>query len=139
MNKRKPKVFEFMAGGSFPFYILFTVNMKPKEIRERLKSESDEDWVKAFDASDDFFDGSWAIVMEREVNGIYHYFLSLHKGFRFSNDYDYCKLAHEIVHICQFALPKFMNRDVETESEAYTHTCIMDRCLEIMRAASKEK
>lgn len=139
MAKKKVKIFQFIRGGSFPFDILFTVNMKPIEIREKLKAECGEDWIQAFDCTDDFFDGSWGVAMERSVDGYYHYFLSLHKGFKFSSPYDYCKLAHEVLHLCQFALPKFINRDLEFEAEAYTHTHIMDMCLDIMKSAGKDK
>lgn len=128
----------FIKGGSFPFEICFTVNMSVKEVRKRLEDGShDEDWAKAFDCDDSFFNGSWGISLERKVGDFYYYFLSLHNGFRFSSDYDYCKLAHEVLHICQFALPKFMDRDVEFEAEAYTHTHIMDTCLDIMRTVNK--
>ena len=41
------------------------------------------------------------------------------------NPYNIVTLAHEVLHLCQEYLPKFLDRDEEHEAEAYFHTHIM--------------
>jgi hypothetical protein len=36
-------------------------------------------------------------------------------------------LCHEVLHLCQEFLPKFLNRDVEKEAEAYFHSHIVEK------------
>jgi len=60
------------------------------------------------------------------------FYIILTEEFDFS-DYAYCKLAHEVLHICQFILPDILNRDREYECEAYLHTHIMMQCLNQIR------
>lgn len=61
------------------------------------------------------------------------YYIVLKKKFKFT-DYDYCILAHEILHICQFFLPQVLDREREIEAECYLHTHLMSQCLKVLRS-----
>ncbi|MBL8000181.1 MAG: hypothetical protein JNL32_16280, partial [Candidatus Kapabacteria bacterium] len=51
-------------------------------------------------------------------------FIVLPNGFK-GTKVDWCALAHECVHICQFILSNMLDRDKEVECEAYFHTYLM--------------
>lgn len=57
------------------------------------------------------------------------------REFDFSEDDDFCLLAHEVLHVCQFWLSIVMGDGRENEGEAYFHSHIMRQALEAMRAA----
>lgn len=66
-------------------------------------------------------------------------YIMLYDGFNFAKDYDYCALAHEVLHLLQFALPRFgIDMHKETESTAYIHTHVMSECLEVLRQHTKK-
>jgi hypothetical protein len=66
-------------------------------------------------------------------------YIFLYDGFNFNKDYDYCALAHEVLHLLQFALPRFgIDMHKETESSAYLHTHVMSECLEALRQNIKK-
>lgn len=66
-------------------------------------------------------------------------YIFLYDGFNFTKDYDYCALAHEIIHLLQFNLPRFgIDMHKETESSAYIHTHVMSECLEALRSQTKK-
>ena len=48
-------------------------------------------------------------------------------------DYDFIRLAHEILHICQFYLKDVLDRNKEIEAEAYLHTHLMTQCIQLLR------
>jgi len=65
-------------------------------------------------------------------------YIFLYDGFNFTKDYDYCALAHEIIHLLQFNLPRYgIDMHKETESTAYLHTHVMSECLEALRKHTK--
>lgn len=72
-------------------------------------------------------------VLEHPKHGkkICHFIL-IFDDFKFTDD-EMCKLAHEVLHICQFYLPDVLNRDKEIEAEAYLHTHLMSQCLKLLR------
>lgn len=77
-----------------------------KEWRDVVNNEVDLEYTKeCFDL------GAWTAMM-RMHNGRTYFFLILTTPFDFS-DYAMVKLAHEIVHLCQFRLRKILDRDVE--------------------------
>jgi len=47
-------------------------------------------------------------------------------------DEDYCRLAHELIHLGQFYLSNVLDRNVEIEAEAYFHTYMMMQVLEVL-------
>ncbi len=53
------------------------------------------------------------------------YMICLKKGFDPTNPEDMITLSHEVLHLCQNFLSKFLNRDEEQEAEAYFHSHIM--------------
>ena len=60
------------------------------------------------------------------------YYLILSKPFDFS-DQAYITLAHECLHVVQYALVPILNRDNEAEAEAYLHSHLMAQCLKAFR------
>lgn len=42
-------------------------------------------------------------------------------------------LAHEILHLCQEYLPLYFERDIEHEAEAYFHSFVMDRIIQLFQ------
>ena len=98
-----------------------------KEAIERI--EPGDEWIEPLkDISEENFKGTQGSCHFREVNGIKYYFIFLHKGFDGKPD-SYVTLSHEILHLCQFLLPDFIDRNVEVEAEAYFHSHIMSQCL----------
>jgi len=57
--------------------------------------------------------------------------ISLTTGFK-KCDFDYTRVAHEVLHLCQFYLPDLLDRDTEVEAEAYFHTHIMGQILNVI-------
>jgi putative lipase involved disintegration of autophagic bodies len=57
--------------------------------------------------------------------------LVLKKELDFKNPYNVITVAHELLHLCQEFLPTFFNRDIEHEAEAYFHTYIMTKIIEL--------
>lgn len=78
------------------------------------------------------------VVMKRTHSGRTYFYLVINADFKFT-DYCYCKLAHEITHLCQFYLPDVLNRNQEWEAEAYLHTHLMEQALVHLRKFTKRK
>lgn len=104
--------------------ICLTVNLPYDRIIKHLKGE----WLEGFcfkgTAKECLENGSW---LARIVNIESRKYLYIHipQKVNLKNPDHMVKLAHEVLHICQFYLPSFLNRDMEYEAEAYTHTYIM--------------
>lgn len=69
----------------------------------------------------------------RLIDWLKTFFFIIIPRFDFDDDDCFVKLAHEIVHICQFFLPDVLNRNTEIECEAYLHTHIMRQALKKLR------
>lgn len=123
--------------GIFHGATMFVIGGTAKEAVEKL--EPDNEWIEPLkDVSDENFQNTNGVCSFREVNGVKYYFIFLHKGFDHKPE-SYVTLSHEILHLCQFLLPDFINRDVEHEAEAYFHSHIMSQCLECIEEYNKPK
>jgi len=134
------KTIQFLNTGIFSATILFSCGYTYDELSKFLKRRKAEDWhLGISDASDiQLIKNSFAVGMERRIcnnktgDEKILYYLYIRDSFTFT-DYEYCVLAHEIIHILQFMLPRLLDRNIEIEAEAYTHTHIMKQCLEHLR------
>jgi hypothetical protein len=124
--------------GIFPGYVLFCYNMEHKQILKELTKKKADTWEYAIRNDGLFFDSPIWAAMFREVMSIKTkkkvklYYIVVPTEFNFT-DYDYCRLAHEVLHICQFYLSDILNREQEKEAEAYLHTYLMLECLKVIR------
>lgn len=140
MGKKKTiKVLDWLNTGIFPASILFSSGFSFKELCEELKAQNAVDWLEGISGDEEKFTnanvaGFAAQRVLRRKDGKTKSFLYLifPREFNFT-DREYCILAHEILHICQFYLPDLLDRDSETEAEAYLHTHIMEQCLTVLR------
>jgi hypothetical protein len=57
--------------------------------------------------------------------------LILKKSLDFKNPNAVITVAHEVLHLCQEFLPTYLDRDEEHEAEAYFHTYIMKRIIDL--------
>jgi hypothetical protein len=120
--------------------IMFMSGFKFQEVIDHLKTLDDsEEWIEALSSpgEEEFFTESYMAAslrtVEKEGKSRKYFFIWTRDVFQFT-DYEYCALAHEVVHICQFLLPTHCDRNKETEFEAYTHTYIMEECLKAIRS-----
>ena len=134
------KTIQFLNTGIFSATILFSCGYSYDELAKFLKKRKADDWLAGISVPDDIelIKKSFGLAMKREVynkkSGVEKtfFYLYLRDSFTFT-DYEYCVLAHEIIHILQFMLPCLLDRNTEIEAEAYTHTHIMKQCLEHLR------
>lgn len=138
VNKpKKVDIISWINTGIFPATIMFVQGFTYEKVVAYLKKEKAEVWQLAFeDCKDVAATGCWFAskrTLDHKANGKrVCYFIVINGYFDFS-DYDYCRLAHEVLHICQYMMPDFLNRMQEHEAEAYTHTHIMQQCLKKIR------
>ena len=71
---------------------------------------------------------------ERHAKDLYYIIFT--EPFIFT-DYSYSILAHEVLHCTQFLLEPILDIKKEYEAFAYTHTFIMDKCMELIRGNKK--
>jgi len=57
--------------------------------------------------------------------------LILRKSLDFKNPDAVITVAHEVLHLCQEFLPRYLDRDEEHEAEAYFHSYIMKRIIDL--------
>lgn len=136
--KKTPKTLWWLDTGIFPAKVLFIHKFSYEETKRLLKNKKANGWLDAFHyaiGAHPSETGNWAsmIIMEtkKTKEKITYFFIRI-PNFQFT-DYDYCKLAHEVLHICQFFLPDVLNRNKEYEAECYLHTHLMQQCLKAMR------
>ena len=118
---------------------MFSAGFSHKEIAQLLKRKKATDWLVGISNESDInlINNNWCclkreLVRSKTNETKTYFYINLNNCFEFT-DYDYCKLAHEITHLCQFFLPDVLDRTKEIEAEAYFHTHIMQQCLKILR------
>lgn len=139
------KGFKFLNNGCYPGTVLFSFGNSYDEIMYYLKHlpEDFQGWNISLSEDRDLIQGGTFFALRRSVeerddqtgeyfNKRIFFFLIITGEFDFS-DYAFCKLAHEVVHLCQFFLPDVLDRDVENEAEAYYHTHIMKQAIDELR------
>lgn len=126
----------------FPVTIMLSCGFSYDEIFKQLKGKKDlGGWLTALQDDKDLIDNGHYLALRRAYTNtgkdkIVNFYIIIRPAFTFT-DYEFVKLAHEVVHICQFMLPDFLDRDKEHECEAYVHTAIMNECLEILRGKKR--
>ncbi len=124
--------------GSYPGHTVFMLGFSFDEVKKILKKKKANDWLDAFThaSQQNTGTGCWASHTTLEftkTKEVKHYFFIYLPSFDFS-DYAYCKLAHEVLHICQFYLPDILDRNKENEAECYLHTHLMQQSLNAIRS-----
>ncbi len=139
-KKRKPFI-KFLNHGCYHGATMFCFGYNHSEIINNLEamSEFEDDWISPIrDDEKEIDDNSLnAMCLKRTIedteNGeVKHFHYIIIKKFDFSPA-NYITLAHEIVHLCQFYLPDFLDRDREVEAEAYFHSHMMRQCLDLLK------
>ena len=135
MVKKAVRCLDF---GIFPGYVSLVYNYKHKELVKAYKDLKADLWLAGIeDDHKDIDSGDWMALAREVVNSktgkkTKLYYIIIPEEFKFT-DNDYAKLAHEVLHICQFYLPGVLNRNKEHEAEAYLHTHLMQQCLKTFR------
>lgn len=126
----------YLNTGIFPATICFSHGFSYKQIMKILKKTKAGIWYDGIYDDKELIEAGTYFALGRKVikdgKPVRLFYIIITDEFSFS-DYDYCKLAHEVLHICQFVLPDILNRDREFECEAYLHTHIMEQCLKQIR------
>lgn len=134
-KKKEYKVIGSLNTGIFDAYVTFSCRFTYDEIVENLKQQNCHEWAESISEDKEFIDNGYHFALKRTVTkktDTRTYFFIILKDFRFT-DQDYCELAHEVLHICQFLLPDVLDRNREFECEAYLHTHLMKQCLKLLR------
>lgn len=138
MRKNKTvRVLHWIPMGMFPATLCFSSGFSYEELVDLLKKKKSNDWLSALEGNPIHKEAGNCgsqVTMEnlKTKEAIRYYFVIMKSPFEFS-DRNYCVLAHEILHVCQFFLPTILNREKEYESEAYLHTYLMEQCLKSIR------
>lgn len=141
--KAQRKIIAFLDFGIFPGYCMLSSGFTFDEINKHLKRQKANEWIAGMSLDRDFFGTCNFMAMKRVIEKKgeeekHLYYINLRDGFDFS-DYDMSKLAHEVLHICQYYLPDVLNRNKEQEAEAYFHTHLMRQALKELRPKKKSK
>lgn len=120
--------------GIFPATVMLSSGFEYKRIIKELKKLKAKEWVGGINTPEDkkLFESGKNFACKRVYEGRTYFYIIFIEEFNFS-DYDMCKLAHEVLHICQFMLPDFLDPEREYECYAYTHTHLMEQCLKKLR------
>lgn len=127
--------------GIFPGFCMFTNGYTYDEIMAFLNKHKkrSKDWISGLCNEKSLLDNGNYLAMRRDMENIKTgesktlFYIYTKEIFKFTDE-EYCKLAHEITHICQFYLKDVLNRDKEIEAEAYLHTHLMRQCLKQLRS-----
>ena len=126
--------------GIFPATVMFVFGFTYDETIAELKKKKADTWAMAISDDRKLMEGSNYLAMKRCLentktgNTVDHYIIKIKEPFKFE-DNDYCRLSHEITHICQYLLPDILDRLKEHEAEAYLHTYLMRKCLLALRGS----
>lgn len=137
-NKISHKVQYFLDAGIFPATICFNCGFTYDEIIALLKKKKADEWVLPIENDKALVDSGNNFALARHMTNtktgkqVSFFYIILIQRFKFT-DYEMCVLAHEILHICQFFLKDVLDRNKETEAEAYFHTYLMENILKILR------
>lgn len=131
------KVITWLNTGIYPGTIMFSSGFTYDELFQLLKKKKATEWWRGIEGEKDLIDAGNYFALHRIIKKpdgleINLFYIILVEEFNFT-DFEYCKLAHECLHIVQFHLPAILDRNREWESEAYLHTHIMQQCLKAIR------
>lgn len=141
-NKKSPKIISWLDMGIFPPTILFSCGNSYDELSAYLKKVKAKDWLRCIeDMEKDFADVEYFALHRylentKTVHKKHFYYIFIKPRFGFT-DYEMVKLAHEVLHVCSFALENILSISREYEAFAYSHSYIMDHCLQLLRGERK--
>lgn len=130
----------WLDNGCYPGYVMFSHGLTYKQLVKQLRKNKiavKDGWLDAVKScKQKFIEKSlFGRALEIVNNKDKHlYVIFLYRKFNF-NDWDIIHLAHEVTHICQFYLAEILDRNRETEAEAYYHTHLMTQCMRELRDA----
>lgn len=144
-KKKHIRLIKFFRMGSFPPMLMVSFGFSYDEIIAHLKKCKAKEWIKGIYGEKEFIDKSKYCGLHREIVETKTerpvknlYYLIFTEEFLFT-DYSYSILAHEVLHVVQFALDPILDIRKELEAFAYTHTYVMDMCLKSIRGTKKSK
>jgi hypothetical protein len=138
--KTTKKIIASIPAGIFPTHILLIVNMNFKELKQKLLNNNDEHWFNPIQFDKKNINNSNCALLRPYFNhngtNINYFYIVLNNinynsTGTISQD-DYIAISHEIVHICQFLLPIYLDRNKEHEAEAYLHSYIFNNILSLL-------
>lgn len=136
--KASGKYIETLDCGIFPCKVMLCIGFSYTEIMGWLKQGKAWDWSAGLSTCEQLLKDAphaalYRLVDHKDTKEERHlYYLISTKVFDFS-DWSMVMLAHEIVHLCQFILPRILDRNKEIEAEAYLHSHLMQQALKILR------
>lgn len=140
MKKAPAKIMEVIDMGIFPAKVLFVKGFTYEEAVKELTRQKCKEWKLGISTDKELIKEGTCLALSRLIEKgkeppikLLYIFIP---SFNFS-DYDMCKLAHEVLHICQFAMPDFLDMEREFEAVAYVHTYLMRKCLKMLRGETK--
>ena len=145
MNKKsKVRLIEYFRAGSFPPMIMFSVGFSYDKIIKHLKKTKAKEWLIGIENDGSLIDKNKYNALTREIIDTNSerptkrlYYLIFTEKFMFT-DNSYSILAHEVLHITQFLLEPILDIKTEYEAFAYTHTFIMNKCLELIHETAQK-
>lgn len=136
MARKSYKVFNYLNMGIFPGTVMFICGYDYNFIIKHAKKNKITEWIPAIESKQGMFEGAAYFAGRADVTQKgktkKFFFIYLKEQFTFT-DWEYCALAHECLHICQFYIGDVLERDREIEAEAYLHTHLMKQCLDKLR------
>ena len=139
---KQDKCLNFIDFGIYPGYCCFSNGYSYEELIEELKGYKgpNDQWALAIrDDRNLIENGNYLAlhrIIEKKDKKVNYFFIITKDLFKFT-DYEIIKLAHECLHICQFSITDFLDRNREYESEAYLHSHLLKQCLSILRSSRK--
>jgi hypothetical protein len=124
-----------------PIEVMVSVGFSYDEIIKELKKQECDQWLEGLSEDKSIIDGGNYFALSRTIENeksgkrTYLLYLIIKERFKF-RDSSYCILAHECLHIVQYVMDIIGGLGKEKEFEAYLHTALMSKCLELMRKHS---
>lgn len=118
--------------GQFQGKICFSCGFTVKELIEHFKKQECKEWAAGLRSVEHLGPEVLGQASKRTYKNVELFYLILRDPFKFT-DQEYITLAHEVLHLVQFRLRDILDRDQETECEAYLHTHIMQQILSALR------
>ena len=138
--KKQYKVLHWFDAGIFPVRIMLSIGFRYDEINKMLKQKKATDWQLGIEDDKTLIDSGKNFALHRTLHkkdGNTDLFYIIFTDCINFTEYDYLKVAHEALHICQFMLPLMFDRQREYECEAYLHTFIMKEVLKAAKGVLK--
>lgn len=132
-KKESFKCLNWLNCGIFPPIIMFSCGFTYDEIVTSLnKTKTGKRWIPGFECEKHLVKEAEWLAIKSTYNKRKYFYIYLKNPFDYSDEH-YSKLAHEVLHICQWTLPDLLVRERENEAEAYLHTHLMMQCLSFIR------